>query len=74
MHPKLYEISLHAGGSHYPTINPQMQEAFARLLIDECIKAVESTDTKHALTTYDHNMVQATIQKSVEKIKQIFGA
>jgi hypothetical protein len=36
MNQILHDFSLQAGGSHYPTINPKMQEAFARLIIDKC--------------------------------------
>ena len=36
MHPILHNFSLQAGGSHYPTVNPQMQEAFARMIIETC--------------------------------------
>lgn len=32
----LRKLQLQAGGSHYPDINPQMQEKFAELIIREC--------------------------------------
>ena len=34
----LTEFQLQAGGSHYPEINPKLQEAFARMIVDECVK------------------------------------
>ena len=36
----LREFQLQAGGSHYPAINPQMQETFARLIVEACMDAV----------------------------------
>lgn len=72
MNEKLKELSLQAGGAHYPSINPDVQEQFALLLIDECIDAVKNTNKHHAFTTFDLGMVEATIEKSVESIRQRF--
>ena len=44
MTPTLHNFSLQAGGSHYPTINPKMQEAFANMIINECIKLAEAEE------------------------------
>lgn len=41
MHPTLHKFSLEAGGSHYPSINPNMQEAFAKLIVKECMNLAE---------------------------------
>lgn len=73
MNQKLKELSLEAGGSHYPSVNPALQEAFARLIINECIDAVNNTNKHHAYTTFDLGMVESTIEKSVESIKQRFS-
>ncbi len=73
MNEKLAHLSLMAGGSHYPSINPDMQQAFANLIIQECIQAVQATDTRHAMTTYDKTMIDTTIHLSVENIKKTFG-
>ncbi len=72
MNKKLKELSLQAGGSHYPSINPDMQEAFARLIINECIDAVKSTNKHHAYTTFDLGLVESTIEKSVNAIQERF--
>lgn len=49
-------------------------ERFARALIDECTTVVkEKTDTTHAYTTFDLNMIQATIGKSASAIQEHFG-
>ncbi len=73
MNEKLTHFSLMAGGSHYPSINPDMQQAFANMIIQECIRAVQETDTRHALTTYDQTLIDTTIHRSVESIKKTFG-
>lgn len=49
-------------------------ERFARALIDECTTVVKhNTDTTHAYTTFDLNMIQATIAKSASAIQEHFG-
>jgi hypothetical protein len=37
----LTKLQVQAGGSHYPTINPQMQERFAELIVQECVRICE---------------------------------
>lgn len=71
MNKKLEELSLQAGGSHYPSINTAMQEKFAELIINECIEAVKNTKA-HALTTYDKDMVQSTIDRCANSIRNHF--
>lgn len=68
MTPLLHNFSLQAGGSHYPSINPAMQEAFANMIIAECVKLAEAeedrylemgeTDLAYAMANY-----QALIKK-----------
>ncbi len=72
MNKKLKELSLQAGGSHYPGINTAMQEKFAELIINECIEAVKNTKP-HALTTYDRDIVQSTIDRCVDSIQKHFN-
>lgn len=36
------QLSLQAGGSHYPTINPALQQKFAELVIKETLKAARA--------------------------------
>jgi hypothetical protein len=43
MNEKFKQFSLAAGGSHYPTINPQLQQRFAELIVQECIAIAEDT-------------------------------
>lgn len=30
------KLSLEAGGSHYPSVNPAMQQRFGELIVQEC--------------------------------------
>ncbi len=36
MNERLKQLSLMAGGSHYPSINPKLQQKFAELIVKEC--------------------------------------
>lgn len=51
MHPILHNFSLQAGGSHYPTINPAMQEAFAEMIIERCAE-LASQPSSHPYNSY----------------------
>lgn len=68
----LNELQVQAGGAHYPTINPDMQESFARMLVDECIKAVRATPTHRAFTTFDLGIVQGSIEDCEKSIRRHF--
>jgi len=46
MHPTLHNFSLQAGGSHYPSINPNMQQAFGNMIIEECIRLAEQEEDR----------------------------
>jgi len=72
MNKKIYQIALQTGGSHYPNVGGELLEQFARKIVDECIVAVQNTDTHHAATTFDLGLVEATIEKSVANILDTF--
>jgi hypothetical protein len=73
MNKKLLEkFQLEAGGSHYPSVHTELQLKFARQLIKECINAVENTDTRHAITTFDKGLIDATIARSIASIRERF--
>lgn len=38
MHERFKQLSLMAGGSHYPSINPDLQQRFGELIVQECIE------------------------------------
>lgn len=68
----LKKFQLQAGGSHYPSINPDMQLSFAQQIVKECIDAVRNTDTRHAYTTFDKGLIDATVERSIKSIKERF--
>jgi hypothetical protein len=45
----------------------------AHTLVQDSIKVVKSTPTTCAYTTYDLNVVECTVNRSVEKLKTHFG-
>lgn len=55
MNEKFKQFSLEAGGSHYPTINPQLQQRYGELILQECIAIAEDT-------RYDGKVVAARIR------------
>ena len=46
---------------------------FAELIIQECLTAIDNTNIHHVHTSYDHNLVMATIEKSKMAVKEHFG-
>jgi hypothetical protein len=47
MNQVLKNLSLQAGGTHYPSINPKMQEAFANLILNQCIQLAEQEEDRY---------------------------
>jgi hypothetical protein len=48
-------------------------EKFAKLIVKECLVAIDKTDTTHIYTTFDQGMVMGTIQKSKKSVQDHFG-
>ena len=71
LHPILHNFSLQAGGSHYPSINPQMQQAFAMMIIKECIKLAEQEEDRF-LEMSEVDLAYA-MQNFQELLKDHFG-
>jgi hypothetical protein len=46
MNEKIKQLSLQAGGSHYPAINSELQQKFAELIIRECIEVIKQQEIK----------------------------
>ena len=46
---------------------------FAELIVQECLVAIDKTDTTHIYTTFDQGMVMGTIQKSKKSVQNHFG-
>lgn len=40
MHPRIKELALQAGGSHYPEVGGELLQKFAELVIKDCAKQV----------------------------------
>jgi len=53
-------------------VNSTGFEKFADALVSECIAVVENTGKQCAFTTFDLGVVNCTIAKSVEAIKEKF--
>lgn len=50
----------------------KFSEKFSELLIKECINVIESTSRKHAITTYDKDVVDSTIEICIQNIRDKF--
>lgn len=69
----LTEFQLLAGGSHYPSINPNQQELFAKAIVNHCINLVESVELQGISITVDQqNFVCSVKNQVVKKIKEQF--
>lgn len=42
MNEKFKQLSLMAGGAHYPTINPNMQQQFGELIVRKIVERIEA--------------------------------
>lgn len=54
MNEKFKEFSLLAGGSHYPSINPNFQQQFGELIIQRIIEMLDQ-EIEHAYEVEDIN-------------------
>jgi hypothetical protein len=71
MKNKIKQLALEAGGSTYPEVGGRNLERFAELMLEECIAAVENTSTHYA-TAHDLLVVECTIDKSVDALRDHF--
>lgn len=70
---KVTKLALEAGGSHYPSVNRMQLEHYTRLVIEDCINAIETVNSPHIRTTFDKMAHEATIHDAVNAIKMRFG-
>lgn len=70
---KVTKLALEAGGSHYPDVNRQQLEQYTRLVIADCLNAVETVNSAHVRTTFDKTAHEATISDAARAIKMRFG-
>ena len=62
MKPEIqHRLSLLAGGSHYPNINPQLQQQFGDLVVDETLYVIDMLPES------------ATLDDAVRAIRGHFG-
>jgi hypothetical protein len=64
MNERFKQISLMAGGSHYPAVNPDLQQRFGELVVKECIQQL--LEWKSEPFPFDENT-------AVQILKQHFG-
>jgi hypothetical protein len=67
----LKQFQIEAGGSHYPSINPHMQEQLAKLIVQECVRVVENLSPGY--DDYRNQIEDAFRRDCVQEIKQHFG-
>jgi hypothetical protein len=66
MNERFKHLSLMAGGSHYPTINPDMQQRFGELIVEECCKVLGTETITHDGYGYNQHALY-------QKIREHFG-
>lgn len=66
MNEQFKQISLMAGGSHYPSINPDLQQKFGELIIEECCKVLSTETIRHDGYGYNQHALY-------QKIREHFG-
>jgi hypothetical protein len=63
-------------GLHNPLnkeVTDKELDFFATAIVEACMDAVKQTDIRHAYTTYDKDLIDTTINKSIKSIKKTFG-
>jgi hypothetical protein len=70
---KVNQLSLEVGGSHYPNVNPQLHRQLVKLVVDECLSAVDSASRRHVYTTFDVGQHEASLESAKKAINERFG-
>lgn len=77
MNERIKELAEQSGFRSNPDIYDRNQsfdiEKFAELIVKECLLAIDNTNTHHAYTTFDKDLIDATIKKSKKAVKEHFG-
>lgn len=77
MNQQIKQLAEQAGSTHkqnlgvYQFYESELVE-FAKGVIDQCVHAVHHTNINHAGTTYDRQMAEATVERSVKAIHDKF--
>lgn len=61
MNDHFKQISLMAGGSHYPSINPDLQQKFGELIVQECAEVL--LKWKGEPFPFDENLAASLIKE-----------
>jgi hypothetical protein len=61
MNKQFKQISLMAGGSHYPSINPDLQQKFGELIVQECAEVL--LKWKGEPFPFDENLAASLIKE-----------
>jgi hypothetical protein len=70
---KVNQLALEVGGSHYPNVNPQLHRQLVKLVVDECLSAVDSASRRHVYTTFDVGQHEASLESAKKAINERFG-
>jgi hypothetical protein len=70
---KVNQLALEVGGSHYPNVNPQLHRQLVKLVVDECLSAVDSASRRHVYTTFDLGQHEASLESAKKAINERFG-
>ena len=69
----LTKFQLQAGGSHYPGINPQIQEIFARLIVQECIDCIRGAGLTDEVAVRNGLGFNDGLAEAVINVQKHFG-
>jgi len=70
---KVNQLALEVGGSHYPNVNPQLHRQLVKLVVDECLSAVDTASRRHVYTTFDLGQHEASLESVKKAINERFG-
>jgi hypothetical protein len=70
---KVNQLALEVGGSHYPNVNPQLHRRLVKLVVDECLSAVDTASRRHVYTTFDLGQHEASLESVKKAINERFG-
>lgn len=70
---KVTELALAAGGAHYPEVNRMQLDAYTKLVVAECISALEQAERDHVRTTFDQEQFEFSMFTAGKAINERFG-
>lgn len=70
---KVTHLALEAGGAHYPEVNRMQLDAYTKLVINECLQAVDAANRRHVYTTFDQVQFESSLAGAKQAINERFG-